>query len=252
LITLTTSREWVSLVSSHSETMRRGRVGVFLVAAVVSLICLQAGHGTKMRARHILRTLPPMDAERHSTSTEDIDRVNNRRAHLKNDLLRTPPMSSTRKHAVLLSPYLSATADVRGNLGPPKVVLSPKVRNWLSDRWQAAVDMSGKPIPGAHWVELKPTNASRSASVRFNVTHVLLDWETAHATDFVLQRRGADGGWHMLPCAPAQRIKARQHIVDTIVLKDEVSVTCIRLLIRRPGTQWGSSLWRFEIWGFFT
>lgn len=41
-----------------------------------------------------------------------------------------------------------ATSDVRGNLGRPSVVTSPAVKDWLKDRWQAAVDMTGKPIRG--------------------------------------------------------------------------------------------------------
>jgi hypothetical protein len=37
---------------------------------------------------------------------------------------------------VLLSRYRSVTADVQGNLGPPSIITSESVSNWLTDRWQ--------------------------------------------------------------------------------------------------------------------
>lgn len=37
---------------------------------------------------------------------------------------------------ILLSSNRSVTADVQGNLGPPSVITSESVSNWLTDRWQ--------------------------------------------------------------------------------------------------------------------
>lgn len=41
---------------------------------------------------------------------------------------------------VLLSVGKPASADVRGNLGPPQVVTDERVDDWLSDRWQGNVN----------------------------------------------------------------------------------------------------------------
>ena len=46
------------------------------------------------------------------------------------------------------------TASVRGNLGPASVVTSSRIDDWLKDRWQAAKNMQGTPISGAHWLEV--------------------------------------------------------------------------------------------------
>lgn len=99
---------------------------------------------------------------------------------------------------VCLSCGLSANSDVQGNLGPPSVVTSQTVSNWLKDRWQAAKDMSGTPIPGPHWVTvgLDPSELLHT---------VVLDWETAFADDWTLSGRSSsssssslDGAWEIL------------------------------------------------------
>ena len=47
-------------------------------------------------------------------------------------------------------PRVSATCDVRGNLGPCSVVVQETPGNdWLRDRWQAASDMGGTAIKRA-------------------------------------------------------------------------------------------------------
>ena len=37
---------------------------------------------------------------------------------------------------ILLSSNRSVKSDVRGNLGPPSVITSESISNWLTDRWQ--------------------------------------------------------------------------------------------------------------------
>jgi len=61
----------------------------------------------------------------------------------------------------LLSTGCPATASVHGNLGPPSVVTSHVSTDWLKDRWQAAKDMSGTPIPGPHWLAVDLKQAVR-------------------------------------------------------------------------------------------
>ena len=97
--------------------------------------------------------------------------------------------------------HVTATADVRGNLGPIDVVLQDLPgTNWLKDRWQAASDMHGTNIPGAHWIQLDfgqhTANAAVSSSLQqqqqqqphlIRPTSIVLDWEAAYAQDYVLQ-----------------------------------------------------------------
>ena len=93
--------------------------------------------------------------------------------------------------------HVTATADVRGNLGPIDVVLQDLPgTNWLKDRWQAASDMHGTNIPGAHWIQLDfgqhTANAAVSSSSLqqphlIRPTSIVLDWEAAYAQDYVLQ-----------------------------------------------------------------
>ena len=54
----------------------------------------------------------------------------------------------------LLSKGRPVTASVHGQLGPPSVITNESIANWLTDRWQAALNMKGEPIPGEHWVEI--------------------------------------------------------------------------------------------------
>jgi hypothetical protein len=80
---------------------------------------------------------------------------------------------------ICLSCDKPVTADVRGNIAPPSVLTNSHTEDWLKDRWQAASDMSGTPIPGPHWVEveLEPTP----------LTNLLLDWEAGFANAYVVE-----------------------------------------------------------------
>ena len=79
--------------------------------------------------------------------------------------LPPPPPPTARSHtspppqnAVLLPRLLSADrpakASVRGNLAPASSVTTASTKDWLRDRWQAAADMNGTPVPGEHWVSV--------------------------------------------------------------------------------------------------
>ena len=75
---------------------------------------------------------------------------------------------------------VTITTDVRGNLGPPEVMIQDSPgKDWIHDRWQAASNMHGTAIPGSHWVQLE-------FSQPIFVSKVILDWEAAHADDYVL------------------------------------------------------------------
>lgn len=78
---------------------------------------------------------------------------------------------------------VEASCDVRGNLGPCSVILQdPPGTDWLKDRWQAASDMGGTAIPGAHWVII-------DFKALVNVYAMVLDWETAFAKDYRIYGR---------------------------------------------------------------
>lgn len=74
----------------------------------------------------------------------------------------------------MVSANRPVTASAAGNLGPPSVVTSEATSDGLTDRWQAASDMHGTPLPGQHWLEV---DLGRTCvAERF-----VVDWETAFA-----------------------------------------------------------------------
>ena len=78
------------------------------------------------------------------------------------------------------------TTSARGNLGPPSVLnQDPPGKDWIKDRWQAASDMHGTAIKGSHWVLMDFTALSSTVYI----TKIILDWETAFATDYVIESR---------------------------------------------------------------
>eukprot|EP01013_Petalomonas_cantuscygni_P022763 TRINITY_DN44080_c0_g1_i1.p1 TRINITY_DN44080_c0_g1~~TRINITY_DN44080_c0_g1_i1.p1 ORF type:complete len:285 (-),score=16.56 TRINITY_DN44080_c0_g1_i1:165-1019(-) len=169
--------------------------------------------------------------------------------------------SDIRTSASLLSIGCPASSDVRGNLGAASVVTDPSTKDWLRDRWQAASNMHGKPIPGPHWVAIdlmRPVLAER----------FVLDWDTAFASEYVVVGATiARGPWHSLasgrdaqPVLPTKR----HHVVHALSAKPQTAdsrvvdlnrnasgrpVRFVRVDIARPATRWGASLWRFEVWG---
>lgn len=184
-----------------------------------------------------------------------------------------------RKPAEIISRHMkvTATCDVRGNLGPCGVVVqNPPGSDWLKDRWQAASDMGGTAIPGRHFVILEFEHKVLAEKVR-------LDWETAYAEAYRLEARIDDSGpWIILfdgtvgvvgpsPVA-GQRLAtpgrvtstAGQspgvpkgvvmplHVVHDIELDEDaqaVPFRFMRLFVEKPAIGWGVSLWQFDVFG---
>lgn len=145
----------------------------------------------------------------------------------------------------LLSEGRPATSSVRGNLGPASVVTSEVMNDWLADRWQAAADMSGTPLPGEHWVEIDLEH------IALKLTRVVLDWESAYSSEWTLRARlYEDAGWATLAVGSDARQMSTtdKHIVQEVSLPAS-SARYVRLIIHKPSTRWGSSLWRFQVWG---
>jgi hypothetical protein len=158
----------------------------------------------------------------------------------------------------------TVTASVRGNLGPPSVVVSDSVENWLKDRWQAASDMHGTAIQGSHWVQL-------DFHRHVMVDKVILDWESAYSDDYQIQsidsqtnqttvlydttsmanpliRQHKSREWGQ---SPGVEFKCPLHIEHTITLPKAVAVNSIlQLWIRKPAKHgWGVSLWTVQVYG---
>jgi hypothetical protein len=167
--------------------------------------------------------------------------------------------ATRRKETRLLSAGRPARASARGNLGPPSVVTENSVVDWLKDRWQAARDMYGTPLKGPQWVAIEL--AQRCVPER-----VILDWETSYADDYEFQVRiaiGTGDTWAPVKTKRSSRDKSqKQHIVDVLSVDDAAQAQLratsaaepqltheFRVYIQRPATQWGVSLWRFELWG---
>jgi hypothetical protein len=160
----------------------------------------------------------------------------------------TIPVAAEKKE-ILLSAGKPVVASVTGNLGLPSVVTSEKVvRDWLLDRWQAASDMGGTPIPGEHWIEIDLEHIAK-------LSRILLDWETAHATKWTLRARlYEDGGWATIALGTdavsvLTDSQPQQHVMQQVILPVDIRARYIRLIIHEPATRWGSSLWRFQVWG---
>ena len=146
--------------------------------------------------------------------------------------------------------FETATASVRGNLGPASVIVSSSTKDWLRDRWQAAKDMTGAPIPGPHFVLL-------SAVTSFTViSRVTIDWETASASNIQISAILSGGSSKVIYKYgdKRERSKKPKHVIDSFPIDfkspDMEKIVQIRIDIVSPETIWGSSIWYVEIWGF--
>ena len=162
------------------------------------------------------------------------------------DTTATKSISST-PHPIS---FATATASVRGNLGPVSVIISPIVSDWLRDRWQAAKDMSGAPILGPHFVLLTAGNAFTS------ISKVIIDWETASASNIRISAILYDGSSTVIYKFgdKRERSKRPKHVIDSIPIDFTTPITNpieqIRIDIDSPETPWGSSIWHVDVWGY--
>ena len=98
----------------------------------------------------------------------------------------------TEKQSVLITrnTNITITSSARGNLGPPSVLnQDPPGHDWLKDRWQAGSDMHGSAIPGSHWVLFDFSKMFSDDKTVVYLTKVVLDWETAFASDYRIESR---------------------------------------------------------------
>jgi hypothetical protein len=175
--------------------------------------------------------------------------------------LRRETSKSIESSALLSrNPEVKVTTDVRGNLGPPSVMIQETPgTDWLKDRWQAASDMHGTAIPGVHWVMLEfpsPVTA---------ISKVVLDWEAAYARDYRIEVSVDQQQWTVLfdshhdsdrrtseesGQSPGVKSKTPLHIVHTIrILEPMLAFTYLRVYIRKSAMGWGVSLWQLDVYG---
>jgi hypothetical protein len=158
------------------------------------------------------------------------------------------------------------TADTRGNLGPASVVIQGVPgTDWLKDRWQAASDMGGTAIPGAHWLTIDFNREVRAY-------RALVDWETAYAEAYRIQVRSTpDEPWQVLydgtvatdsrfmtssetGQSPGVKAKRPLHIIhDVDISRGASGMTSpfrfLQLFIEKPAAGWGVSVWQIDIFG---
>ena len=157
------------------------------------------------------------------------------------DLTRPP---TPHQQMRLISRNKPVTASVRGNLGPASVVTNGLKNDWLKDRWQAAKNMQGAPIPGTHWllVDLEATCVVERIDVEF---------ESAFARDYTLRGRSKSGAWVSLAvgASAVESRPAKQRVLHRLASNSMAPVDQVRLDIARPGTRWGTSVWELDIFG---
>lgn len=162
--------------------------------------------------------------------------------------------------------------------------------HWLSGRWQAAADMSGTPIPGQHWLvlDLQGDNCTTLQPSPPKIAKIVLEWEDAFSKDYVVQsctvpiEDSCDAcalhDWKLLAASTAfTEIRRKpRHIKTQLVIggtsggkqwqynsqsSDAGAIglgagleypahRCLRLVIIKPATRWGASLWQMEVWGY--
>ena len=162
-----------------------------------------------------------------------------------------PPQLLSRRSNVKIQ------TDVRGNLGPASVLnQDPPGTDWIKDRWQAASDMHGTAIRGAHWVLMEFPQAIRCS-------HFILDWEAALSKDYAIEGYH-DGEWTILfdtnngtyssrefGQSPGVTTKTPLHIIHNITSVDAIlPVTRLRIWIRSSAHGWGVSLWQVDVYGW--
>jgi hypothetical protein len=197
---------------------------------------------------------------------------------------------SLKPHPLSRSGNVTATADVRGNLGPAQVVVqvsrqhrSEPVfkqlttiaffqpnpgKDWIHDRWQAASNMHGKNILGAHWIHL-------DFGKEVVPQRIVLDWEAAYADEYRLEaslepisgETPGENVWILFDAAdpsqtphrsvektgksPGVKTKTPLHVIHTLnPLQSNRPLRYLRLYILKSAMGWGVSLWQLDVYGF--
>ena len=152
-----------------------------------------------------------------------------------------------RKEIELLSSHATEViSDVRGNLGPATVVISESTADWLKDRWQAARNMRGEPIPGEHYIQMRLQGPSQ-------LLYFIIDWETACSDHYSILGSNSSAGPFIPLAQSTNRViasQSHQHVIHRIESQLQIPVIYVKLMIKRGATAWGVSVWRFQVYGY--
>lgn len=83
-----------------------------------------------------------------------LDSIKQEDNNIDNNIKTKLILKSTLIKPVLVSENCPASSDIIGNLGPASVITSEVTKDWLKDRWQAAANMRGEPVPGPHYLQV--------------------------------------------------------------------------------------------------
>jgi hypothetical protein len=134
----------------------------------------------------------------------------------------------------------------------------PPGTDWIKDRWQAASDMHGTAIQGAHWVIMEFASP-------ITLHSITLDWEAAFSKDYAIQYTNSHGGddWttlfdtnndsyksHEYGQSPGVKSKTPLHVVHNITIPHPVSMALLQIYIRKSAHGWGVSLWQVDVYGW--
>jgi hypothetical protein len=188
-----------------------------------------------------------------------------------------PPMERPPSQQLATINNTRVTTDVRGNLGPPEVMVQ-EGSDWLKDRWQAASDMHGTAIQGVHEVLL-------SFHFPIELEKMELDWEAAYSKDYLIEGALSNLIWFTLydtasddpstnllqmgPVreegqSPGVKSKTPLHVIHPFFLPSKNNQTqtttttkypklqYLKLTIRSSAMGWCVSLWRIKLFGWPT
>ena len=178
-------------------------------------------------------------------------------AQLRNKSKGSPTIVSRRKDVII-------TGDVKGNLGPASVLnQDPPGQDWIKDRWQAASDMHGTAIKGAHWIIMEFASP-------ITMSYIVLDWEAALSKDYRIEVSSSSNNkneWssifdtnkdtyksHEYGQSPGVKTKTPLHIIHnitTVYTEASRPLTRIRIWIRSSAHGWGVSLWQVDVYGWY-
>lgn len=128
--------------SNSANALLRARFRCALFSSIALIFALYFISSPPVLQRRFAPRSTPVDAARRAAAVLERPVV---------DVSADAPASAPARPAVLLSVGRPASASVRGNLADASVLTRAAAPgDWLTDRWQAAADMSGTPLLGEH------------------------------------------------------------------------------------------------------
>jgi len=159
-----------------------------------------------------------------------------------------PVASNVDKEVSLISRDKPAESSTRGNLGKANVVTMLAEEDWLKDRWAAQADMNGSPMRLPQWITV-------DLGANYIVTAAEVDWETAFARQYEIKTsRVASSGFNTIfeEKEGDGTAHKEQHVLHKVTISKEKQTPgrYVRLVLLQSGTNWGISVWHFDLYGY--